>query len=242
MTSKIAEQQIQAWWKEGLKPTVEDIVLVNNLGLQIERGSDMFSFSACPRIAFLGDIMLREPVIAKRIWIDEVSRLFSDTMETKIYVLAYALGTPDNELPSITDKKKIQKGIVKFRDDVLMKFTDTQILAAIDYVLNGTKPDLELPPDASEEKKDEVKKLREIYDVPTEDHSLAKQLLLQALAAKVPAEVANYALVEDLERMVLVAAMTEGADVLKNEHTKASGRFYVAVGRIHERLVKEAKK
>lgn len=242
MTSKIAEQQIQAWWKEGLKPTVEDIVLVNNLGLQIERGSDMFSFSACPRIAFLGDIMLREPVIAKRIWIDEVSRLFSDTMETKIYVLAYALGTPDNELPSITDKKKIQKGIVKFRDDVLMKFTDTQILAAIDYVLNGTKPDLELPPDASEEKKEEVKKLREIYDVPTEDHSLAKQLLLQALAAKVPAEVANYALVEDLERMVLVAAMTEGADVLKNEHTKASGRFYVAVGRIHERLVKEAKK
>lgn len=242
MTSKIAEQQIQAWWKEGLKPTVEDIVLVNNLGLQIERGSDMFSFSACPRIAFLGDIMLREPVIAKRIWIDEVSRLFSDTMETKIYVLAYALGTSDNELPSITDKKKIQKGIVKFRDDVLMKFTDTQILAAIDYVLNGTKPDLELPPDASEEKKDEVKKLREIYDVPTEDHSLAKQLLLQALASKVPAEVANYALVEDLERMVLVAAMTEGADVLKNEHTKASGRFYVAVGRIHERLVKEAKK
>jgi hypothetical protein len=29
---------------------------------------------------------------------------------------------------------------------------------------------------------------------------------------------------------------------MKNEHTKASGRFYVAVGRIHERLVKEAKK
>lgn len=242
MTSKIAEQQIQAWWKEGLNPTVEDIVLVNNLGLQIERGSDMFSFSACPRIAFLGDIMLREPVIAKRIWIDEASRLFADTMETKIYVLAYALGTPDNELPSITDKRGIEKGIVKFRDDVLMKFTDTQILAAIDYVLNGTKPDLELPPDASEEKKEDVKKLHEIYDVPAEDHSLAKQLLLQALAQKVPAEVANYALVEDLERMVLVAAMTEGVDVLKNEHTKASGRFYVAVGRIHERLVKEAKK
>ncbi len=242
MTSKIAEQQIQAWWKEGLNPTVEDIVLVNNLGLQIERGSDMFSFSACPRIAFLGDIMLREPVIAKRIWIDEASRLFADTMETKIYVLAYALGTPDNELPSITDKRGIEKGIVKFRDDVLMKYTDTQILAAIDYVLNGTKPDLELPPDASEEKKEEVKKLHEIYDVPAEDHSLAKQLLLQALAQKVPAEVANYALVEDLERMVLVAAMTEGVDVLKNEHTKASGRFYVAVGRIHERLVKEAKK
>lgn len=109
-------------------------------------------------------------------------------------------------------------------------------------MLNGVKPDLELPEDASDEKKEEVKELHEIYDVPTEDHSLAKQILLQALATKIPAEVANYALVDDLERMVLVAAMNEGADILKNEHTKASGRFYMAAGRIHERLVKEANK
>jgi len=45
-------------------------------------------------------------------------------------------------------------------------------------VLNGVKPDLELPEDASDEKKEEVKELHEIYDVPTEDHSLAKQILL----------------------------------------------------------------
>ena len=242
MTSKIAEQQIQQWWKEGLKPTVEDIVLINNLGLQIERGSDMFSFSACPRIAFLGDNILREPTVAKRLWIDEVQRLFADTMETRIYVIAYALGTPDDELPSLADKTKIQNGIIEFRDDVLIKYTDTQILAAIDYVLNGTKPNLELPPDPTEEKKEEVKKLSEIYDIPTEDHSIAKQLLLQALAAKIPAQVADYALLDDLERMIMVAAMHDGTDVLKNEHTKASGRFYMAAGRIHERLVEEAKK
>ena len=242
MTSKMAQQQIELWWKEGLKPTVDDIVLLNNLGLQIERGSDMFSFSACPRIAFLGDNILREPTVAKRIWLDDVERLFADTMETRIYILSYALGTPDEELPHVSDKKKIQSEIVKYRDEVLMKFTDTQIVAAIDYVLNGVKPDLELPEDASDKKKEEVKELHEIYDVPTEDHSLAKQILLQALAAKIPAEAANYALVDDLERMVLVAAMNEGADILKNEHTKASGRFYMAAGRIHERLVKEANK
>lgn len=49
-------------------------------------------------------------------------------------------------------------------------------------------------------------------------------------------------MLDDLERMVLVAAMNEGADIVKNEHTKAAGRFYMAAGRIHERLVKEAKK
>lgn len=40
----------------------------------------------------------------------------------------------------------------------------------------------------------------------------------------------------------MVAAMNEGADILKNEHTKAAGRFYMAAGRIHERLIKEANK
>lgn len=244
MTSKLAKQQIEQWWKEGLKPTVEDIVLVNNLGLQVERGSDMFNFSVCPRIAFLGDNILREPTVQKRVWIDDIQRLFADTVETKVYVLAYALSTPDEELPPTSDKKKISDGIVKFRDEVLVKFTDRQILAAIDYVMNGMKPDLDLPEDADDEKKKEVKEMHEIYDVPTEDHSLAKQLLLQALSMKMSPEVAKYALLEDLDRMVLVAAMNElnGANIMKNEHTKASGRFYIASGRIHKRLVEEKNK
>ena len=217
-------------------------MLLNNLGLQIERGSDMFSFSACPRIAFLGDNILREPTVAKRIWLDEVQRLFADTVETKIYVLAYALGTSDDELPSSTDKKSIQKGILAYRDEVLMKCTDTQILAAIDYVLNGMKPNLDIPEDADDEQKKSDELLAETYDIPSEDHSIAKQLLLQALAAKIPAEAADYALLDDLERMVMVAAMQNGADILKNEHTKAAGRFYMAAGRIHKRLVDEKNK
>lgn len=131
---------------------------------------------------------------------------------------------------------------MKYRDEVLVKFTDTQVVAAVDYVLNGLKPDLDIPESASEEEKKEAESLEQIYDVPTEDHSLAKQLLLQALAAKLPAEAAEYALLDDLERMVLVAAMSEGADIVKNEHTKAAARFYMAAGRIHERLAKEVKK
>jgi len=242
MTSRLAEQQVQQWWREGLKPTVADIVLMNDLGLKVERGSDMFAFSACPRVAFLGDTIIREPTVAKRVWIDEAAQLFSDTTETKIYVMAYALGTPDGELPSLSDKKRIAEGVVKFRDEVLLKYTDTQIVAAIDYALNGNKPDLELPPGADEAEKAEAESLAEVYDVPTEDHSIAKQILLQALAAKIPAEAAEYALLEDLERMVMVAAMHDGADILKNEHTKAAGRFYMAAGRIHERLAGEAEK
>lgn len=239
MTSKLAKSQIELWQKEGLKPTVDDIVLLNNLGIAIERGSDMFSFAACPRIAFLGDCILREPTVAKRIWIDEAQRLFANTFETKIYVTAYALGTADNELPSLYSKKKIEDAVKKFRDEVIMPCTSTQILAAIDYVLIGNKPDLELPEDATDEQKEEVDNLAKVYKVPVEDQSMAKQLLMQAFASQIPAEAAGYALLDDLERMVLVAAMHNGADILKNEHTQAAGKFYVAAGRIHERLVKE---
>lgn len=53
------------------------------------------------------------------------------------------------------------------------------------------------------------------------------------------ADVAKYAMLEDLDRMVMVAAMKEGKDMLKSEHTKNAGKFYVASGRIHERLLKE---
>lgn len=70
MTSKLAKSTIETWWAEGLKPTVEDIVRLNALGLKVENGSEVYDFAACPRISFLGDYMLFEPTVAKKIWID----------------------------------------------------------------------------------------------------------------------------------------------------------------------------
>jgi len=43
----------------------------------------------------------------------------------------------------------------------------------------------------------------------------------------------------DLERMIIVASLYKGADVLKNEHTKWAAKFYACAGKIHARLVKE---
>ena len=39
--------------------------------------------------------------------------------------------------------------------------------------------------------------------------------------------------------MIVVAALYKGADILKNAQTDAAGRFYVASGKIHARLVAE---
>lgn len=113
-----------------------------------------------------------------------------------------------------------------------MDFTDTQIVGAIDWCLNGMKPDLE------------VETEKDITEVPDEDgsaSSIAKQLLLEAIGEGMDGEAAEYALLDDLKKMVLVAAMNKGADITKNEHTKNAGKFYVASGRIHERLLEEQK-
>lgn len=64
-------------------------------------------------------------------------------------------------------------------------------------------------------------------------------MFLQAITEGMDADVAKYTLLEDLDRMVMVAAMNDGKDMLKSEHTKNAGKFYAASGRIHERLMRE---
>lgn len=120
-----------------------------------------------------------------------------------------------------------------------MKFTDTQILSAIDYCMNGNKPDLAIPQDATDE---ERRQQREVYAIPDETRSVAKQLLLEAMSSGMQKEVADYALLDDLERMVLVAAMQNGIDVMKNRHGEYAGKFYASSGRIHKRLTDEMEK
>lgn len=229
MISKLAKSQIEKWWAEGLKPSFEDIVKINNLGLAVERGTDMFDFSACPRAAFLGDNILWEPNMRKRMWIDAAIQVVdATTIESRIYVLAYALATPDSELAPLTNKKKLTKALVEFRDNVLLGCTDTQIIAAIDWCMNGDEPDLTVPDEKA------------VYEIPDTDGktvSIAKQLLLEAIGEGMSEEVAQYALLDDLKRMVLISAMNKGADITKNAHTQAAGKFYMACGRIHNKLL-----
>ena len=230
MTSKLAQAQIEKWWSEGLHPSVNDIVRVNDLGLAVERGVDMFDFSSCPRAAFLGDRVLWEPTLRKRLWIDAATQIVdANTLESRIYVMAYALGTPSNELADLTSKRKLAKAVVKFRDEVLMDCTDSQVIAALGWCLNGNKVEVE----------DDDADVTEPPDPDGRNVSVAKQILLQAIGSGMDNAVADYALLDDLRKMVLVASIHKGVDVVKNEHTQNAGRFYVECGKIHERLLKE---
>lgn len=65
MISKLAKQTIEKWQSEGLKPTFDDVIRLNALGLKVEHGSEACEFSAVPRVAFLGDYTLFEPTVFK---------------------------------------------------------------------------------------------------------------------------------------------------------------------------------
>ena len=125
MTSKIAKSTIEKWQSEGLKPTFDDIVLLNALGLKAERSNDMYCFAATPRIAFLGDWVLREPTVGKRAWMDEARQLLNNDFQSQLYFTAWALNCPDNELPKLTKSKYVVDAVKKFVQEALVDFTIT---------------------------------------------------------------------------------------------------------------------
>lgn len=234
MTSKIAKSTIEKWQSEGLNPTFDDIVLLNALGLKAERTSDMYCFAACPRISFLGDWVLREPTVGKRAWMDEAKQLLNDDFRTHLYFTAWALNCPDNELPKLTKAKYVLDEVKKFAQEVLVDFTITQILMAIDYALNGDDYVESYTPEEKEAK-------AEVTVPPSEIMSEARHLISEALTQGMSSEVKDFVTVPQLEKMIVCAAMNNGADVMKDIKNNALGAFYVAAGKTHTRLIEEKK-
>lgn len=126
------------------------------------------------------------------------------------------------------------KRVVEFTSEVLIHFTHSQILCAIEYVMTGAEPT------ANEDWTPQKKKdFESVYEVPEACKSYAMQILNQALVRGIDYKVAENTTMTQLERMIIVAAMHDGADVLKNEHTQAAAKFYAYAGQTHERLIKE---
>lgn len=241
MVSQLAKSTVESWQaKEGLEPTFEDIILLNALGLKLEKNDQSYNFSSVPRVAFLGDACFWEPTVAKRIWMDYASKLISDNFLTQATFTAYALNCPDNELPSLKDTKKLNEEIKRFYDDVLMPFSETQILAALEYALKGNLPTVD--EDWYKTEEEASKTLEQIYNLPSELKSVAKQLLAEAMTYGIDEKAKYDVTVDELERMIAVAAMHSGIDVIKNEHAQNTAKFYAASGSIHKRLVEEKMK
>ena len=241
MTSRLAKETVSKWKAEGLDPAFEDIIRLNALGLKVERGDSAYEFGAVPRMAFLGEYVFHEPTVAKRIWLDEALQLVKRDYLNQLCLTAYALHTPAKELPQLYDVREIEKAMEGFRDEILLKFTETQIMTCIEYVLKGDDPTA--GEDYTEqEEHDDQDDPNDPTELPPEMASVAKQALLHALSYGIDPAVQDCVTLPHLERITALAALHSGVDVLKGEHAQAVGAFYRAAGRIHERLLRERTK
>ena len=133
--------------------------------------------------------------------------------------------------------KSLEKCLDECQESIVNNFTETQIIAAVQYALRGNNPN-----DEVFEYEDTKSEAESVYDIPSELKSQAKQILAEAVSYGIGSDVQWQFTCPQLERMVTVAAMRSGLEVLKSEHAQRTGAFYAAAGKIKTRLKAEKEK
>lgn len=236
MISDIAKETIDGWKAEGLAPTFRDCIRLNALGLKIERGESAADLAALPRMAFLGDLILWEPTIAVRQWLDAASRIVADDYFSQLTLAAYALNCPAAELPRLDRVSDLVREVKRFTDECLALFTESQILAAISHALKGDDPTEDEDAEPTVAEKEERRKCREI---PPAMKSAARKVFADACALGVPD--ADRFTVPALDAIITRAIALKGHGAFDGENGRATADFYRTADAIYNRLIGERK-
>lgn len=94
MVSKLAEEDIEALIEEGCTIHPSDVIRLNALGLKIQKMPNLV-LSALPRVAVLGDVVLRQPTIAQDIFLDDAKEILRNDPATILALETYVLAHPD---------------------------------------------------------------------------------------------------------------------------------------------------
>lgn len=145
MTSDLAEGEVAAMVAQGLKPTVRDIVRLNALALKIQYGPHAAERYALPRVAFLGNLVLRQPTIAHEIWLDRVMSVVEMDDESyfacRLYVASRAAAALCDPLDRGQVKAEVEANLAAFG-----AFTLDAVALALRYVwIGGGEMDGEHP-------------------------------------------------------------------------------------------------
>lgn len=171
MISDLMLSEIEAMRRDGLRPTPEDIVRLNAIGLKAERGPDAAALYSMRRaIRLTPQLTLREPTIAHALFYDECARLpeFADASVTRLVALrAWTLALID-----APDKPVVASEIIaefdRFVAGPLASASLSQTASAVDYCLHGLDQcELEYPepePDAAEPPRDFAPELVAVSD------------------------------------------------------------------------------
>lgn len=240
MTSETAKTDIEELWAASLRPTVEDIIRLNALGLKMEAAGKKHAVDSndfLPRIAQIGErVIFRQPSIKHEIWIRQVCELVKEgDFQSLLAVQAFALSRPPSELPDALDVNNISAAVQTYAD-TLGDYTRDQIAAALEYVIFGANPTAGEFPAASKKTAEEC----DGFDGEDWKHCVAVGVLREGQAAlwgvsAAELETMTRKQVEDLTRRAY-----EFHDFdLKGEVRVAQGRYFDTLFEIKARLENE---
>ena len=141
MVSDYAIEDLSALAAAGINLPPREIIRLNALGLKACKGKRDDALFALPRVAYLGDIVLREPTIAHEIFLADVERMCAfDSPRAHSLFCAWVYSSAAEDLPKleaglvtkITLSRIARHAIKRFKN-----FTLRQIDAACNYVKFG---------------------------------------------------------------------------------------------------------
>ena len=232
MVSITAIEEAERLAAEGTPLTPREIVRLNALGLAMERGERESVAFALPRVAFLGDVVLREPTMGHEIWLDEARRFvdFGDVdTSLAMHALAFSVTDPD-DLPGL-GKIRIFCAMRRFQRRVKI-YTRRQIAAACRWVTEGR-----------DARSGEYAPLRKGEEPMDESFSVAVGVLIDGVA------IATGLSVGDARRMTRAqlyraedtALKLRGRDISDGIKEDAKGDFYATLDELTARAQARAK-
>lgn len=160
MISKMAMADIAQLRADGIDVPPREVVRLNALGLRVERGTDSAELFEAPRVAFVGDAVLREPTLGADMWLRQALDAFDgDDEETYLSLRVLSCAVPWRDLPDPSDRIAVQNAV----KEILNRFghaTLRQLDNALEWCIGGNVPESgerppEKPADGADSDKDD---------------------------------------------------------------------------------------
>lgn len=137
----MAREDIELLQSQGITLTIEQIVILNALGLRAECGAEAADLIQAPRVGWAGDTPLYEPTIAAQRWLDEFG-LHWWHGQSSIIATAWACAhcMAPRFFADKTNERNVRRLIEQWQDN--LDCTVGQLTIALNYVLEGCDVDV----------------------------------------------------------------------------------------------------
>ncbi len=141
MTSKTAIHELRRMEAAGLRPTWEDAIRLNALGLRLEAiRAEKAARHILPRLAVISDsVAFREPTVGHEMWLAKAERLIDDDPQSSLALNCYALSRDWTELPDPCVPAKVKSAVEAYLPE-LKPYMRVQLEAAVNYAIHGYEP------------------------------------------------------------------------------------------------------